>query len=224
VFSVNQLITIFLLGILRIPYYSYHFFPLECKAEKGSSDMHFQLLGRFLTSPRSIGSIVPSSKFLVHALVDPIPWDKIKTVVELGGGTGVVTGEIAKRLAPDAKAIIFENDPVLSEQLKGKFPHFYHAEDAQQMRYTLQKNNISKVDAIISCLPFANFPSFLTTRILKEASHSLAPDGLFVQFQYSLQMRKRLLSHFRQVNVRFVPINIPPSFVYICRPHINPVV
>jgi phospholipid N-methyltransferase len=180
--------------------------------------MHFQLLGRFLTSPRSIGSIVPSSRFLVHELVNPIPWDRIKTVVELGGGTGVVTREIQKRIAPDTKAIIFENDPILSKQLRARFPQFGHAEDAEQMRYTFQKNGIQKVDAIISCLPFANFPSFLTTRILEEASHALHDDGVFVQFQYSLQMRKQLLSHFSQVSVRFVPINIPPSFVYICKP------
>lgn len=180
--------------------------------------MHFQLLGRFLTSPKSIGSIVPSSKFLVHALVDPIPWDKIETVVELGGGTGAVTREIQKRIAPNTKAIIFENDPILSEQLRVRFPHFGHAEDAEQMRYVLQSNGIKKVDAIISCLPFANFPSFLTTRILKEANRALHEDGVFVQFQYSLQMRKYLLAHFSQVSVRFVPVNIPPSFVYICKP------
>lgn len=180
--------------------------------------MHFQLLGRFLTSPKSIGSIVPSSKFLVHALVDPIPWDKIETVVELGGGTGAVTREIQKRMAPNTKAIIFENDPILSKQLRVRFPHFGHAEDAEQMRYVLQSNGIKKVDAIISCLPFANFPSFLTTRILKEANRALHEDGVFVQFQYSLQMRKYLLAHFSQVSVRFVPINIPPSFVYVCKP------
>jgi phospholipid N-methyltransferase len=179
--------------------------------------MHLQLLGRFLTSPRSIGSIVPSSKFLVHALVDPIPWDKIKTVVELGGGTGVVTNAIANRITTDAKAFIFENDQIFSKQLQDRFPHFHHAEDAQQMQVVLQKNNIEKVDAIISCLPFANFPSMLTKRILEEASSVLAHDGIFVQFQYSLQMKKYLLNHFGQVDVRFVPINIPPSFVYICK-------
>lgn len=179
--------------------------------------MYFQLLERFLTSPRSIGSIVPSSKFLVHALVNPIPWDRINTVVELGGGTGVVTREIQKRMTPSTKAIIFENDPILSKQLKDRFPRFGHAEDAEQMRCIFQQNNIEKVDAMISCLPFANFPSDLTTRILHEASRALHKDGVFVQFQYSLQMRKHLLAHFSQVSVRFVPINIPPSFVYICR-------
>lgn len=178
----------------------------------------FQLLGRFLMSPKSIGSIVPSSKFLVHALVDPLPWDKIRTVVELGGGTGVVTKEIKKRILPDATAIIFENDPILSRQLQAQFPTFQHARDAEQIKDTLTKRGIKQVDAIISCLPFTNFSNDQRTRILTEANKVLSEDGVFVQFQYSLQMRKHLLSHFQQVDIRFVPINLPPSFVYICKP------
>jgi phospholipid N-methyltransferase len=208
----------------RKDWFLFHsFLLLMMETRKGSVHMQikkspFQLFRRFLVSPRSIGSIIPSSKYLVHALVDPLPWDKIRTVVELGAGTGVVTSEIANRIAPNAKAIIFEKDPILRRQLQSRFPSFHHAEDAGRIEDTLDEHGISQVDAIISCLPFANFPDVQRTHILNEANRVLTEEGFFIQFQYSLQMRKYLLSHFQQVDIRFVPMNMPPSFVYICRP------
>jgi phospholipid N-methyltransferase len=183
--------------------------------------MTLQLLSRFLSSPRTIGSIMPSSKFLVEALSSPVDWGNINTVIELGGGTGVVTEEIAKRVHPNSKVIVFENDSILSLQLKRNFPQFEHAQDAQQIQHVLREKKISHVDAVISSLPFANFPSQWTNMLLQRVSRVLSDDGVFVQYQYSLQLRKTLLQYFRQVDVKFVPINIPPSFVYICRKGIH---
>jgi phospholipid N-methyltransferase len=177
----------------------------------------FQLLSRFLVSPRTIGSIMPSSKFLVKALTAPIDWANIRTIIEFGGGTGVVTEAIAERAHPDSEVIIFENDSVLRRQLKYNFPQFHHAQDARQMQTVLKEKKVTRVDAIISSLPFANFSSQWTNELLQRVSQLLSEYGVFVQYQYSLQLRKTLLQYFQQVDVKFVPINIPPSFVYICR-------
>jgi len=47
--------------------------------------------------------------------------------------------------------------------------------------------------------------------------HSLKPGGLFIAFQYSQQMKKLLGEHFSIEKIEFVPLNIPPAFVYVCR-------
>lgn len=46
---------------------------------------------------------------------------------------------------------------------------------------------------------------------------SLKEDGLFIAFQYSKQMKKQLEQHFVIERICFVPRNLPPAFVYVCR-------
>ena len=41
-------------------------------------------------------------------------------------------------------------------------------------------------------------------------------DGKFVTFQYSLDLYKYLKRKYKKVEVKFVPINIPIAFVYVC--------
>ncbi|MBZ6451536.1 MAG UNVERIFIED_CONTAM: phospholipid methyltransferase, partial [Paenibacillus polymyxa] len=45
----------------------------------------------FLTNPQRVGSLIPSSRFLAAKVVESVPWDEVKTVAELGSGTGAIT-------------------------------------------------------------------------------------------------------------------------------------
>lgn len=177
--------------------------------------VHF--LSRFLSAPRSIGSITPSSRFLVDSMLKPIPWTEIQTIVELGAGTGVVTREIERRKQENSVNILFETDAFLCEQLRKENPNRIICSDAKKLRAELTKLNIPKVDCIVSSLPFANFSLEDRMSILQEIKGSLLPDQLFIAYQYSLQMKPYLRQIFQQVDVHFVPFNLPPAFVYICR-------
>lgn len=42
----------------------------------------------------------------------------------------------------------------------------------------------------------------------------------FVAFQYSLQMKNMLNNYFDKVTIDFVPLNMPPAFVYYCEKHL----
>lgn len=171
---------------------------------------------KFIQSPRRIGSITPSSRFLTQAMLKKIQWDKVKHVVELGAGTGVFTRQLAQRLSPQATAIIFEQDDQLRDFISNQFPAYTFMKHAQTLRSTLDNLQIDKVDTIISGLPFTNFPLDLTHFILDQIMESLTSDGLFITFQYSLQLKKELRKRFQYVNIQFVPLNLPPTFVYIC--------
>ncbi|MED0668798.1 hypothetical protein P4S95_00990 [Aneurinibacillus aneurinilyticus] len=85
------------------------------------------------------------------------------------------------------------------------------------MSAVLCETGEKSADVIISGLPFTVFPKELTTQIMNEVIKSLKPGGLFITFQYSLHMKKRLQADFSTIELRFVPFNIPPAFVYICR-------
>jgi phospholipid N-methyltransferase len=173
----------------------------------------------FLRSPRTVGSVTPSSKFLARAMLKEVDWAHTDIVVELGAGTGVFTERIKKMARSNAKKIIFEKDPHLRERLIHRFPEFIIAENACELIPSLARSGIEagQVDVIISGLPFAVLPQSLRDEILTGVYRALKPNGIFVTFQYSLQMKKQLVKLFDSVDLSFVPLNIPPAFVYRCQ-------
>lgn len=177
--------------------------------------LHF--LSRFFSSPRKIGSITPSSRFLVNALLEAVPWYEINTIVELGAGTGVVTREIERRKFENCSAVIFEKDPYLRNQLKEENPERMICVDALKLREELTILETQRVECIVSSLPFANFTPDERYAMLQQIRSILSPHHPFIAYQYSLQMKPLLNGFFQYVDVHFVPFNLPPAFVYICR-------
>lgn len=173
-------------------------------------------LYKFLESPTIIGSITPSSPFLAQAMIKPVNWNQVRVIVELGAGTGVFTQYVHRLKHSDCRGIISEQDQVMRRRLMRMYEglnYFSHAED---IYLVIQNLGLSEVDCVLSGLPFANFPQVLRDRILDGVTSSLKPGGLFVMFQYSLQMKRQLQQRFSKIDIRFVPLNIPPAFVYYC--------
>ncbi|SFX80917.1 hypothetical protein SAMN04487866_12816 [Thermoactinomyces sp. DSM 45891] len=69
----------------------------------------------FLRSPRKVGSIIPSSQFLAQEMLKNVPWEQMKTIVELGAGTGVFTEHMARSKPSTCQMIVFEQDMELRE-------------------------------------------------------------------------------------------------------------
>lgn len=170
----------------------------------------------FVRSPRQVGSIMPSSRFLARKMLKEIPWEQLESIVELGAGTGVFTKRIAKARQPDCVAVIFEQDHHFREQLTRSYPELIYRSNAKDLLQTVKELKLPHVDAIISGLPFATLPKELTEEVLYGVVKALKPGGLFVTFQYSLHMKKQLDRQFSSVSLSYVPLNIPPAFVYTC--------
>ena len=45
---------------------------------------------------------------------------------------------------------------------------------------------------------------------------------LYIQFQYTPFLRKRMKHYFKHVKIKFVPLNFPPAFLYVCKQKANP--
>ena len=45
-----------------------------------------------------LGSVIPSSRFLVNDLMAQVDWDRARVVVEYGPGVGTITQHILKRM------------------------------------------------------------------------------------------------------------------------------
>jgi phospholipid N-methyltransferase len=172
---------------------------------------------KFLQSPGQIGSIVPSSTALAKKITEPIDWEKTVSIVELGAGTGVFTRLIQHLKSSNCKFVAFEKDQEMRERLARQFPDLPCYADAIELSSVLSRLGIGQADCIVSGLPFANFSQEQRDRLVSEIYASLQPGGLFIAFQYSLQMKKQLETTFADVAVEIVPLNLPPAFVYVCR-------
>lgn len=175
-----------------------------------------EFLLKFIKSSKNIGSITPSSAFLAKAMIKPIDWKKARSIVELGAGTGVFTKHIEQLKYPHCRGIIFEKDEEMVKSLMKSYPGLYFHSRAEDIYAVLQQIGLSKVDCILSGLPFATFPQPLRDQILDGVTRSLRTGGLFIQFQYSLQMKNQLHKRFKKIDLKFVLLNIPPAFVYYC--------
>ena len=166
-----------------------------------------------------VGSMIPSSRFLAAKMLNHIPINDAKVVVELGPGTGVFTEKILEKISEHTQLIVIElNDDffnTLNEKLNHPNLHLKH-DSANQLGMYLKEIGVEKADLIISSLPLANIPSDMRKEIIETAKNCLTDNGKFVQFQYSLQSLKTLKRNFRSVKVDFTAFNFPPAFVYTC--------
>ncbi|MBP1931206.1 class I SAM-dependent methyltransferase [Ammoniphilus resinae] len=171
---------------------------------------------KFLKSPKRVGSVTPSSIFLANAMLKNVDWENTQSIVELGAGTGAFTRLIQQNKKSSTNGIIYEQDTEMRLRLERLFPEMSFHSSAENLFEDIRDLGLEQVDCILSGLPFANFSQTLRDRIIDAVVQSLRPGGTFIAFQYSRQMLPQLEKHFSDIDVSFVPLNIPPAFVYLC--------
>ncbi|MEC0126995.1 class I SAM-dependent methyltransferase [Paenibacillus pabuli] len=171
----------------------------------------------FLHSPKNVGSVIPSSRFLAKKMTDQVPWLEVKAVAELGSGTAAITRFILNQAYDTTKVLLFEMDETMRTNLQAAYPNFSCYPNATHLVASMKQEGIQQLDCIFSGLPFFNFEPELRNHLINQIHKALKPGGLFIAFQYSLQMKKKLSKHFIIEKIEFEPLNLPPAFVYVCR-------
>jgi phosphatidylethanolamine/phosphatidyl-N-methylethanolamine N-methyltransferase len=181
----------------------------------------------FVRHPGTVGAIAASSSSLAREMVQGFDWQRIRTVVEYGPGTGAFTGEILARLQPGARYAAIEINPQFVQHLRAKYPGVaIHQNSAVDVASVCAAEEFTSLDAIVCGLPWASFSDSLQTAILDPMIAMLEPDGQFATFAYlqglllpgGIKMRRRLRRCFASVeSSRVVWRNLPPAFVYRCR-------
>ena len=100
--------------------------------------------------------------------------------------------------------------------LKNKFKKIKIYNKAEEMTEVLKKEKIKKVDHIISGLPFTVLEKDIRETILEQIYDNLEEGGKFITFQYSLDLYKYLKEKYSKVEIKFVLLNIPMTFIYVC--------
>lgn len=164
---------------------------------------------------KTTGTFTRSSSYLCKTILKEIDFKKADVIVELGGGDGVITRHLLKKMKPDASLLTFEIHPPFLEILKTIEDPRLHIiqESAANIKEELDKRKITRVEYIVSGLPLVNFPENVALQIVKACKSVLKPGGRYIQFHYSLLARKLYKNVFGNVKVRIQLINFPPAFV-----------
>jgi len=174
----------------------------------------------FIKHPKMLGSIIPSSRFLVDEVLDRVDWKRAKVVVEYGPGVGNFTAEILRRMPADGTLIAIEMNPEFVEFLRN------HLRDARlrviagsaaDVSRILREHGFTGADYIISGIPFSTMPAEVRESVLRATRAALGPEGAFLVYQFSTRVLRDLERVFGPVERRFEPLNILPAQLFVCR-------
>lgn len=171
---------------------------------------------QWLRSPKSMGSIIPSSRFLARAVAAEVAWQPGQHVVELGGGTGAISQGLIERGIPRENLIVIELDGALYGYLKERLQGCLVIQgDATRLDEILARHDIAEVGTVISGLPMVGMPFAFQQAIIEQGFKTTRPGGFMLQYSYSpvppvpakkLGIEARI--------ARFVPLNFPPAYVW----------
>jgi len=175
----------------------------------------------FLKYPAMLGSVVPSSRFLVKDLMAQIDWDRARVLVEFGPGVGTITREVLKRMRHDAVLVVIELNQdfvhYLSATIRDPRLRVVHG-SAAHVRRVLLEQGLAPADYIISSLPYSLLPETLRKEIVSESRNALKAQGSLLVFQYSRMLLPYLKSSFSSVKLGFQLFNILPAMIFHCTP------
>jgi len=148
-------------------------------------------------------------------MLQPIDFSSAKVIVEAGAGEGCITKEVLKRMRPDAVLYAFEvnkNFCTILNRIRDRRLHVV-TDSAERIHDYV---GIGGADYVVSGLPLVSLPPKVGTLVVTSVKASLKPQGVYIQFQYSLTSYKQFKQNFSQVKIHFTLLNIPPAFVYEC--------
>lgn len=175
----------------------------------------------FFKYPAMLGSVVPSSPFLVKHLMAEIDWDRARVLVEFGPGVGTITREVLKRMRSDAVLLVIELNEefvqYLNRTIRDPRLCVVHG-SATHVRRILAQHGLTRADTIISSIPYSLLPETLRREMVAESRHALQAQGSLLVFQYNRTLLPYLKSSFSTVRLNFQLLNIFPALIFHCTP------
>jgi phospholipid N-methyltransferase len=189
--------------------------------QSGRSQTSEMLLfaSNFLRRPQMLGSIIPSSRFLVNQVLEPINWERARVIVEYGPGVGPITSEILRRMRIDARLIAIETNAEFVHFLKTAFPDerlYVEHDSAAHVQRVLQRLGSPLADYIISGIPLGSMPDPTRADIVTKSRDALQPGGAFLVYQFTSRVLPVLKRTFGDVRRRVEHRNLPPAQLFVC--------
>lgn len=175
----------------------------------------------FIKHPKMLGSLIPSSRFLIRQLLEPIDWANTDLIVEYGPGVGTITTEVLEQMRPNAQMVVIETNEDFVEYLRNTIDdprlHVVHGSAADVERL-LAERNLGKPDYIISGIPFSTMPHEVCEAIARATHDTLKPSGQFLVYQFSPAIMQYLDGVFGRIERGAEVLNVPPAKLFFCSP------
>jgi phosphatidylethanolamine/phosphatidyl-N-methylethanolamine N-methyltransferase len=178
---------------------------------------------RFIRSwferPLSTGAVAPSGKILARAMARYVDPNSTGPVVELGPGTGPVTGALVAAGVAPSRLVLVESNPAFCRILRARYPGATLVQgDAYSIRRLPEALLLQPAAAVVSGLPLITKPITMRLRLIRDAFDLMAPGAPFVQFTYSVAgpLPKRFGGFSVEASER-IWLNIPPARVWVYR-------
>lgn len=175
---------------------------------------------RFLSNPKQVAYIVPSSKTLINRVLGKFDFSEPRVIVEYGPGEGCHTREIVRRMHRDSTVLLFELDLEFVKHLRRQFRHDHRIHvinaDANELSAELEKRGIGHCDYIVSGIPFSTMKISKKRVLLQKTFDALAPNptSAFVIYQVTKELRQHA-TIFPRAKSEYCLQNIPPMFITV---------
>jgi phospholipid N-methyltransferase len=185
----------------------------------GKRDSAYVFARNFFKNPRMLGSMIPSSRYLVSNLLRDVDWERTRVFVEIGPGVGTITREILKRMRPDATLLAFEINNDFVRHLKQNFDdprlRVFHR-SGTEINTALQELRLGKADYVLAGIPFSIMTERDRMAVLRNTHEALVPGGVMLVYQFSPKVRGDLEKLYGRVHKKYEPRNILPAHVFHC--------
>jgi len=170
----------------------------------------------FLENPRMVGSVIPSSRVTIDAMLERVDWSHCKLFVEYGPGVGTFCQHILDRLPPDGELLVIDTNPLFIDYLKQAFrDERFHAAlgSAADVEKFVRKIGHDQADYVLSGLPISTLPEGGAEMVVAATRDVLRPGGAFLTYQFRPTARELTVKYFGRVEKGFVARNIPPCLL-----------
>jgi phospholipid N-methyltransferase len=176
-----------------------------------------KILIREFIKDKKVGAAFSTSRHVIKKMLGNIDFDKATLLVEYGPGKGVITTHLLKRMRNDAVLYVFEtNEKFIKDLLKIGDKRLVIINESAENAQIILKNRykISKVDYVISTIPFTFFDRRKRKRIITKTYNLLNENGKFITYQYTGLIYQLLKQKFHQTRVIAAVLNIPPAIIF----------
>lgn len=199
--------------------------PWEMPFARGLANTHRRSTQRYASSllflkelrrdPKSIGAICSSSDRLGERMARHIELPDDGWVVELGGGTGVITRSLLQHGVSVSRLIVIEKSEALAAHLRQLFPEVrvIHG-DAIDLETMLRGGQ--PVKTIVSGLPLRSLSKSTVRHITRACANILHPGGRLIQFTYaSGDFSPWINAGLKKLTSETVWVNLPPARIEV---------
>jgi phosphatidylethanolamine/phosphatidyl-N-methylethanolamine N-methyltransferase len=173
----------------------------------------------WLRRPGPIGAVLPSGPALAAALAAETDTKAPGAVVELGPGSGPVTGALLEAGVAPGQLVAIERNSSFCKLLGERFPGVrVITGEARALEPLLQQAGVGPIKAVVSSLPLLSMTSPDRRAVLSQIAAVLGAEGVLVQYTYgpAAPVPSELAAEMGLIGERtnWVLANLPPAAIW----------